>query len=236
MTRWGLRLTLALAAFIACSGGALAQEVQPNLAMLRVVHGAPNAPPVDVWLDGIPAFVGVSYTNITPYQTITIGTHSIQVVQSGTQVPVLFQGTVSLQMNSYDTLMVAPAGSGVTVLPTVDGNCLPPNRIAAVRFVNLSPNAPRLDAVLRGNVGVSRAPVEIVIGGIASSGASSYTNVVSGAYDIDLREPGTNRVLAQVLGVPLVQATTYTVYGVGLAGGQPSLQGLLTSDAPPGGR
>ncbi|HOG45943.1 MAG TPA: DUF4397 domain-containing protein [Anaerolineae bacterium] len=236
MKRCGLLLVLILLVAAACSGTALAQEVQPDLAMLRVMHGAPGAPPIDVIVDGVRAFADAAYGSVTPYLAVVAGSHSIQVVQAGTTLPVLFQTTVDLKVNSYNTLSAAGQPGSFTVLPTVDGNCLPPLRIAAVRLVNLSPNAAALDAVLRGNVGVSRAAVEVPISGVASGSASSYTNTVVGTYDIDLRQPGTNRVLTSLPDVPLVAATTYTVYGIGLVDGRPGLQAVLTSDAPPFGR
>ena len=52
----------------------------PNV---RAVHASPDAPAVDIWVDGSPAFTNAPFTGITPYAMLTPGMHNFQIVPAG---------------------------------------------------------------------------------------------------------------------------------------------------------
>ncbi len=71
-----LSLLAALVLVFASFGAALAQEEEP--ARVRVVHASPDAPAVDVWVEGSVALSDVSFKEITDYAELDAGTYNVQ--------------------------------------------------------------------------------------------------------------------------------------------------------------
>lgn len=225
-------LALVLALSIALPSAAPAQ-VQPDRAMLRIVHAAADAPPVDVFVDNVQAFGAVPYRRITPYDTLDAGSHTVRVVQASTLEPVIFEATVDLGTNTYNSIALVGQGSDVEALPLLDSSCLPPVDTASIRFVNVSPDAASLDVALIGSPVLFQAPAALLFEDVPAGGQTAYRTVSVGTYDLELREAGTNNVVLRLPGLVLGGAKVYTVYAVGLVGLQPPLQALLAIDSPP---
>jgi len=74
-------------------------------AFVRLVHLSPNAPPVDVTVQGGPTlFSNVGYEEITNYQILDPGTYTLEVSLSGTGSTVLMLPRVALEANRYYTV------------------------------------------------------------------------------------------------------------------------------------
>ena len=73
-----------LAMALALVAPALAQTTGPRV---RAIHASPDAPAVDVWVDGSVAFENAPFTGITPYAELSQGMHNIQVVPTGATEP-----------------------------------------------------------------------------------------------------------------------------------------------------
>ena len=56
----------------------------PAPAKVRVLHGSPDAPAVDVYVDGTEAVSDVAFGTVTDYLEIPAGEHQVQVVAAGT--------------------------------------------------------------------------------------------------------------------------------------------------------
>ena len=85
MNRWMYPL-LAIVLVLATAVPALAQDGQ---ARIRVVHASPDAPAVDVLVNGQVAFQNVAFSEITDYAGLDAGTYSVQVVPTGATEPVV---------------------------------------------------------------------------------------------------------------------------------------------------
>jgi len=46
-------------------------------ARVRVIHASPDAPAVDVWVQGAPAFTGVAFAEITAFAQLPAGTYNV---------------------------------------------------------------------------------------------------------------------------------------------------------------
>jgi hypothetical protein len=60
-----------------------------------------------------------------------------------------------------------------------------------------------------------------------------YLPVDAGTYDLEVRLAGTDTVALSVPGVALADQTVYTIFAMGLAGGEPALQAVPSVDAEP---
>ena len=50
---------------------------------VRAVHASPDAPAVDIWVNGAPAFTNAPFTGITPYAMLSEGLNNFQIVTFG---------------------------------------------------------------------------------------------------------------------------------------------------------
>ncbi|MDI7277346.1 MAG: DUF4397 domain-containing protein, partial [Anaerolineae bacterium] len=218
-------LVLVLASAAVGTGTALAQEGEQ--AALRAVHAVPGAPAVDVFVDGNRVFSNVDYKEATDYAALSAGTHSVRVLPAGAgaQQQALIDTTVNLGAESYNTLAAVGQTGNVQPLVLVNESTLPVINQARVRAVHASPDAPAVDVAVRGG--------EVLFGGVSFPSASGYQTVAAGTLNLEVRRTGTDNVVLQVPNVTLNGATVYSIFVVGLAGGQPPLEAVVVVDAPP---
>lgn len=194
----------------------------PNV---RAVHASPDAPAVDIWVDGSPAFTNAPFTGITPYAMLTPGMHNFQIVPAGATEPVVIEADLDLQAETDYTIVALNTLANIEPLVLVDNNGLPAEGKAHVRFIHASPDAPAVDiAVADGG--------PVLFGGVAFKGVGDYLPVDAGTYDLEARVSGTDTVALSLPGITLAEGTVYTVYAMGFAGGdQPALTAKISVDA-----
>lgn len=217
-----LALALALLAF--ASGGA---DAQSGNARLRVLHASPDAPAVDVYLDGAEAVSDLAINSITDYVSVPAGSHTVEVFPAsanGSGTPVI---DASVTLNAGTDYTVAAVGRLASIEPLVltDNNAAPPSGKAKLRVVHASPDAPAVDVFAEGaGVIVPNAPFKA---------ASDYLELAAGTYNLEVRAAGTDTVALDLPGVALEAGKVYTAFAVGLLNGSPALQAKLTVDATP---
>ena len=87
-----LMMLLAMGALLAVLAGCSDDDTNPITgpgmgqgAMLRAVHASPDAPAVDIYVEGVadPVAVALGYTQTTPYLDLAAGTYNIQLRAHG---------------------------------------------------------------------------------------------------------------------------------------------------------
>ncbi|MGQ9675428.1 MAG: DUF4397 domain-containing protein [Chloroflexota bacterium] len=225
MKRWPIAaVVLALVLTTAMSAAAVAQ---PDQAMLRVVHASPDAPAVDVLVDGNMAFSNLAFRGITRYAALPAGSHNIQVVPAGATEPAVIEADVDLTAGTDYTIVAVGRLADIEPLVLTDDNSAPPAGQAKVRFVHASPNAPAVD--------IAEASGRVIFSGISFKGVGDYTNLPAGTYDVEARLARTDTVALAIPNVTVNAGTVYTVFAVGLVDGEPPLSPLVSVDAIPGG-
>jgi hypothetical protein len=219
MTRFKLALAV-LAALVCTAGFALARG---NEARVRVVHASPDAPAVDVLVNGAIGFQSVAFGEVTSYASLPAGQYDVQVVPSGASSPVVIDlpGT-NLFYNTDYTVIAVGSLAGIEPLAIVDDNRPTPVPFSRVRFVHASPDAPAVD------IAVKNGP--ILWSNVSFKGAGGYLKLPSGTYDLQVRLGGTGTVALELPGIVLKGGTTYTAYAVGYAASSPSLTAILSVD------
>jgi LPXTG-motif cell wall-anchored protein len=109
-------------------------------------------------------------------------------------------------------------------LVLIDNNSTPEAGKAHVRFVHASPDAPAVDIAVADGGPVLFSNVEF-------KGVGDYLPVDAGTYDLEVRIAGTETVALEVPGVALADRTVYTIFAMGLAGGDPALEAVPSVDA-----
>lgn len=216
-----LVLTAVLVLSVALGTSALAQS---DMARVRVVHASPDAPAVDVWVDGSVAFSDAPFKGITDYASLAPATYNVQVTPTGATEPVVIDADLTLEANTDYTVVAVGLLAEIEPLVLVDNNSAPAAGKAHVRFVHASPDAPAVDiAVANGG--------PVLFSNVPFKGVGDYLPVDAGTYDLEARVAGTETVALSVPGVQLDEGTVYTIFAMGLVEADPALTAVASVDA-----
>ncbi len=195
-------------------------------ARVRVVHASPDAPAVDVWVnDSIIAFTNAPFKGITQYAPLDPATYNVKVVPTGATEPVVIEANLELAADTDYTVVAVGQLAAIEPLVLVDNNSLPEAGKAHVRFVHASPDAPSVDIAVQGG--------PVLFSNVPFKGVGDYLPVDVGTYDLEVRVAGTDTVALSVPGVALADQTVYTIFAMGLAGGEPALEAVPSVDSVP---
>jgi hypothetical protein len=195
-----------------------------NQARVRAVHASPDAPAVDVLVNDGAAFTNAPFKGITDYANLDTGTYNIKVVPTGATEPVVIEADLDLEAKDY-TIVALGTLENIEPLVLVDNNSAPAEGKAHVRFVHASPDAPAVDIAVKGG--------PVLFSNIAFKEVGDYLPVDAATYDLEVRVAGTENVALEVPGLALEAGTVYTVFAMGLAGGEPALEAVASADATP---
>jgi hypothetical protein len=161
LIRWkhfrGLAAALGLTALVAaCDDDPLVQPPDNGTAEIRVIHGSPDAPMVDIYVEGsaTPVFEDLAYGDASAYATVDAGTYNVQIRAAGADpasAPVFETGNITLQTGDDFTALAAGLLSSMDpadqfrVLPLYEDFVTPAGGNAVVRVVHASPDAPTVD-------------------------------------------------------------------------------------------
>jgi hypothetical protein len=197
---------LALVALLVPIAGTSAQEGQ---ARVRIVHASPDAPNVDIWVDGAVAVSNLAFNTATEYVALPAGDHAVAVTPAGgTAADAVIDATLTLEAGMDYT--VAAVGQVADIEPLVleDNNAAPAAGKAHIRVVHASPDAPNVDVAVAGG--------PVLIENLAFPTASDFLPVDAGSYDLDVRPTGTETVAIDINGFMAEAGTIYTVFATGL--------------------
>jgi hypothetical protein len=179
-----------------------------NVARVRVVHASPDAPSVDVRVNGGLAFGGVAFGEATVYASLPAGTYTVQVepAGAGNTGPFVIDADLTLLAGQDYTVVATNFLASITPIILVDDNSAPAAGNARVRVFHGSPDTPAVDiAVTGGPVLFANAPFQ----------ASATGEVPGGTYDLEARVAGTQIVGLYIPGVTFEAGKVYTVFAIG---------------------
>lgn len=217
---------LALSSFAACSDDDTSMNAPPaGVAFVRAAHLSPDAPNVDVWVDGQVAVSNVPFRAFSTYLEVPAGDHRVQVTPTGATTPIVIDATLTFAEGTYTT--VAAQG----LLASIAANVLtddvsPTSGRAELRFLHASPDAPPVDVTLTDGT--------VLFGGVSFGGSTANLPVDAGSYDLQVRAAGTSTVVLSFADVPVSAGTNYTVAAVGRLG-DGSLEATVSVDSPSDG-
>ncbi len=180
-------------------------------ACINVVHASPDAPAVDVYLDGEVALEGLEFGNISGWVAVPAGEHQVQVTAAGEDISTaVIDVTVDLAADA--AYHVAATGHLADITPQVYQVDLSDvggmdDPMARIRVIHTSPDAPAVDVALAGG--------DVLISDLAFPDASDALEVPAGSYDLEVRPTGTTDVALDLPGVELEGGMVYDVFAIG---------------------
>jgi hypothetical protein len=188
-------------------------------AFVRVVHGSPDAPNVDVWVDGTTVLTDVPFTAVSDYLSVPAGAHNVQVTATGSTDPVI---DADLTLEAGTSYTVAATGMLAEITATVlTDDRVPADGQSKLRVFHASPSAP--PAV---DVAVTDGPV--LVEGLAYPEATGYLTVDPGDYALEIRAAGETEA-ALSLNATLEAGQNYTA--IAMDGGDAGVQVIIATEA-----
>ncbi len=199
-------------------------------AYVRVLHASPDAPAVEVFVDGAKAVKSLSFPYVTPFLTVPAGSHHLQVFPAGAAYSAkggVINVTVPFTANIYYT--VAAVGQLKAISAKVFSLPAGMNSTkATVRFIHLSPNAPAVDIEAKG--------AGLIFKDVAfPNRAMAPVTVPTGSYTLLVHPAGADSTtVLTVSGIQLKADHDYTVVAIGLfkGTGAQKLSAVVLDDDP----
>ncbi|TDL82699.1 DUF4397 domain-containing protein [Peribacillus frigoritolerans] len=192
-------------------------QMEPGMSRVRVIHASPDAPAVDIYVNGKLTLQNVKYKEISDYLQLPAGQYRVDIYAAGTtNRPVLSDMYMLLPGITY-TIAAAGNLSSIRLVPFVDRTFVPAGE-ASVKFVHLSPDAPSVDIAVKNG--------DVLFKDVPFLEATKNIKVAPGKVDLEVRVAGTDNVVLTVPKVQFKADTAYTIFAVGFANGTPPLEAL----------
>ena len=205
--------------------GLLAMMAMPvsaqNEAFVRVVHASPDAPNVDVWVDGETVLTDVPFTAVSDYLALPAGTYNVQVTATGSTDPVI---DADLTLEASTSYTVAATGLLADITATVlTDDRMPADGQAKLRVFHASPSAPP-----EVDVAVTDGP--ILVEALAYPDATGYLTVDAGTYPLEIRAVG-DESAALTLEATLEAGQNYTAIAMDDPDAEVPVQVIVATEA-----
>ena len=201
------------------SVGRAMQEPEGGTTEIRIVHGIADAGPLDVYMDGSLALIGISFTDTSGGLEFSSGEHDLAVAPTGTtRDDAIAAGTITLENDtrSYAALLGTVEAASVGIFP-IDDRTLDQGR-ARFRVISGVPDTGGIVPVFAGGDALSEP--------LAFGDASQYATIDAGVYDLDILDAQSGVLLLSLPQTPFAEGTTADVILVGQIG-DASLQAIV---------
>lgn len=185
--------TVAVLGLAACSDDDDAPTaVQTPTALVRVAHKSPNAPAVDVLVDGSVVLSNVPFPAFSGYLEVPAGTRNVQVNAAGTTQTVI-DADLSLEAGRAYTVFATGLLADLTPVVTVDDLTPAAAGDARIRVIHGAPSAPAVD-VYATAPGADLETATPVLTNVPFRAVSDYLTVPAGTYQLRVTLAGTTTV------------------------------------------
>ena len=215
---------VAAAALLATVAGPAAAA---DTAMVRVLHASPDAPAVDVFVDGNKVgapLANLKFGDLSAYVSVPAGAHDIKVCATAdnTVCPIVANG-VNLAAGTHYTIAATNVLASITPQIITDAPS-PVADKAQVRVVHLSADTPAVDVL-------TQAGAPIGVSNLAYPNATGYLTLAPGSYDLKVCAHADNTVCPlDPPALDLQAGRSYSVFAIGSLSGE-SLTAKVAVDA-----
>ena len=185
---------------------------------IRFLNASPGEQRVDIYANGRKVASNLLYREFTEYMKVFPGWYRIAVYRAGTIRNPLTVMRMQVQANSITTLAVIGLSGDISTLAINDSRRFLNRNRAYVRFVQLSPNAPTMDAYWDDALVVSELNYQDI---------SRYMTAAPGSHNLKMRDSLSGANLVEHPNVQLEGGKAYTIYVVGDINDRTGLQILV---------
>ena len=173
---------------------------------VRIGHFSPNAPKVDVRVDGNTVLEDVGFRTTSDYLEIDAGSHDIAVMPAGGGDAVI-EATLEFDEDGAYTVLATNELDSIEAKVMADWMETVESTRTRVRFVHAAPDAPTVDVRTRDGTRL--------FGSVDFGEASDYADVNAGSYDIEVVPTGTDDVALSLSNIEFQGANAQTIVANG---------------------
>jgi hypothetical protein len=203
--------TAAGAGSIVATDRATASADDDESARLRVAHASPDAPDVDVLVDGDTVLSGVSFRSVTGYLSLEPAEYEMIITAADDPETVAFEGTVSVEAGTDYTVAAIGELSEDTLRPEllIDEADLDAGT-AGVRVLHASPDAPAVDVT-------TAEDGSTLVDDLPFGETTGVAGIDPGRYTLEVRpaSSGNDNPFDAEFGVRLLPGRLYTLVATG---------------------
>ena len=174
-------------------------------SLVRFLHAVPEGEDVDIYINDLPFYKGLDFTEFSPYVYVPQGDYTVTVYIEDTKENPILNEKINVNVNELVTISITGDGENIKLLPVVEETEVVSGSNAKVRVVHLSPNAPA--------VNISADNKEL-FENVKYMDVTPYIAIQAKDYVVNLEEARTNRIMRQNR-VTVNQGRIYTFYAVG---------------------
>lgn len=182
-----------------------AMDERDEPAEVRVAHLSPDAPNVDLLVDGDAVLEDVPYRAVSEYLELETGTYAVTIQAAGDPDTVVFEEDLEVEPGAVTVAALGElAEENQPFEPAVlEDDLSDPGDDARVRLVHAAPDAPAVDVTVDDG--------ETVLFEAVDFGEADAIEVPAGAYELEVR-PATEDVDGDVVATFDVEPAAGTVY------------------------
>ncbi|MCC2629293.1 MAG: hypothetical protein K0S14_2943 [Thermomicrobiales bacterium] len=194
---------------------------EPSGARVRIVHGIANAGPLDIYVDGSIALIGLVFGNASANVVLRGGEHAFTVVPTGeTPDLAIADGTIAVDDGAlaYVALLGTLDSASVGLFEADDRPL--DQGLARFRIISGVPDTGEIVPMFAGGDALSEP--------LGFGDASQYASIDAGTYDLEFLESESGVLLLTLPQTPFAEGTTTDLILVGQVG-----DGTLTALVQP---
>ncbi|MBQ3615172.1 MAG: DUF4397 domain-containing protein [Anaerotignum sp.] len=185
---------------------------------IRFLNASPGEQRVDIYVNGRKVADSLLYREFTEYMKVFPGWYRIAVYAAGTRRNPLTVTTLRIRANDIITMAVTGLSGDISTQTINDSRRWLGGNNAYVRFVQLSPNAPAMDAYWDD---------ALVLAELNYGDVSRYLQTTAGSHNLKMRDSLSGANLVESPDVSVENGKAYTIYIVGDINDRTGLQILV---------
>ena len=227
---FSLSLLILATLCIGCGGSDNDGSTFSSSTNLRIFHASPDAPSVDLFVDGSRRVFDTSFRNQSNFVTVQPGENTIQLNVAGSTT-VALEVVVDFAENTATTLAAVNLLPNISAILINDDLIAPGEGLIKFRIGHLAPSAPNLD------IFISSPDEDLdflspVFTNVSFTTVSEFLQVPRGQYRIRATVAGTQVVAADSGEINLDGERIFTILGLDSEGGGEPFSFEIIRDQP----
>ena len=174
-------------------------------SLVRFLHAVPEGEEVDIYINNVPFYKGLEFTEFSPYVYVPQGNYTVTIYLEDTQENPIVNEKIDVNVNELVTIAITGESGDIKLLSIVEETEVVSGSNAKVRVVHLSPNAPAVNIV---------ADNQELFANVKYRDVTPYMAIPAKEYTVNVEEARTNRLIRQNQ-VTINPGRIYTFYAVG---------------------
>lgn len=181
------------------------REWNKRYSLIRMLHAVPEGEDVDIYINEMPFYKDLGFTEFSPYVYVPEGNYTVTVYESDTKENPIVNEKIDIKVGELVTIAIAGEWKDIKLLPVVEETEVVSGSNSKIRVVHLSPNAPSVNIT---------ADNQEIFQSVKYRDITPYIPVPAKEYDVIVEDAATKKLILQNQ-VTINPGRIYTFYAVG---------------------